>query len=205
MHTTRSRTHLVSAGAALAVAVAVAAGGVADAKGPGRPGDNAIAPGGNIVEVALAANAALGEFDYLLGAVGCLTADDGSNPVVSALTGDDALTLFAPTDDAFIALQGALGISEPSPEATCALGDAVVADVLLYHVTDGRRFSNSVFNANNSKSLSMLNGGTVVANADLTLTDVAEQQVGVVDGLVNINATNGVVHVIDSVLLPFVP
>ncbi|MGA9575539.1 MAG: hypothetical protein WBS20_16485, partial [Lysobacterales bacterium] len=88
---------------------------------PGKPGVNDIAPGGNIVEVAVAANSLLGEFDYLLAAVGCLTDAEGNNPVVNLLTGSDKYTLFAPTDAAFEALQGALGITEPDPATTCAV------------------------------------------------------------------------------------
>jgi uncharacterized surface protein with fasciclin (FAS1) repeats len=194
--------------AALAATVVFAIGtaGSALAKGPGKPGNNDILPGGNIVEIALAANVALGEFDYLLAAVDCLTdPETGANPIVEALSGKRMLTLFAPTDAAFEDLQRTLGIDEPSPEATCALGAEAVADVLTYHVTDGRRFSNSIFNANRSKPVSMLNGEFISANPDFTLTDVAGQSVGVVGGLVNINAVNGVIHVIDTVLLPFQP
>ena len=51
----------------------------------------------------------------------------------------------------------------------------------------------------------MLNGESIRANSDLTLTDVAGQSVGVVGGLANINAANGAIHVIDKVLLPFKP
>jgi uncharacterized surface protein with fasciclin (FAS1) repeats len=176
-------------------ATAAAARGVA----PGKPGPD------SIVDIALSVNAAQGEFDYLLAAVGCLTAEDGSNPVVDLLSGSTKYTLFAPTDAAFEALQQALGIDPPAPDATCALGDEAVLDVLAYHVTDGRRFSNSVFNRKNPKALSMLNGGTVTANPNLTLTDAAGQSVAVVPPLVNINASNGVIHVVDKVLLPFAP
>jgi uncharacterized surface protein with fasciclin (FAS1) repeats len=190
---------------AAASAIAGLVAGAAYADPPGRPGNNPIAPGGNIVQVAVAANQALGEFNYLLAAVGCLTDASGNNPVVAALSGSDKLTLFAPTDAAFEALQSALGVTSPAPEATCALGAATVAEVLTYHVTDGRRFANSVFNANNSKTIAMLNGGYITTNSDLTINDVAGQSVGVVAGLVNINASNGVIHVIDTVLLPFKP
>ena len=48
----------------------------------------------------------------------------------------------------------------------------------------------------------MLNGQYVVTNPNLTLSDNAGQTVGVVAPLVNINASNGVIHVIDKVLLP---
>jgi len=168
---------------------------------PGKPGD------ANIVEIALAVNEDLGEFDYLLGAVGCLTDDDGNNPVVDLLTGDDKKTLFAPTDDAFEQLQLALGVPEDqlAPDVTCTLGNETVLDVLAYHVTEGRRFSNSVFNRNNSKPVEMLNGEFITTNPDLTITDIAGQSIGVVPDFVNINASNGVIHVVDTVMLPFIP
>ena len=193
------------AAAATATAAALSLAGVASAKSPvpGAPGDQ------NIVEIAASVNASTGQFSYLLGAVGCLTDGQGNNPVVALLTGSDKYTLFAPTDDAFKALQRALGVEAGSeaPEVTCTLGDATVLEVLAYHVTDGRHFSNSVFNRNNTKMIEMLNGQYVVSNPDATLDDVAGQSVGVVlqPGLFNINASNGVIHVVDTVLLPFAP
>lgn len=178
---------------------------VAEARSPvpGKPGNQ------NIVEIALAANAALGEFDYLLGAVNCLTDADGNNPVIDLLTGSDKYTLFAPTDEAFENLQIALGISAPSPELTCAVddlfGEGTLLTVLAYHVTDGRRFSNSVFNRKRSKMVQMLTGDYIATNPDLTITDGAGQSAAAVPPLVNINARNGVIHVINTVLLPFTP
>lgn len=171
---------------------------------PGKPGP------ANIVEIALAVNAGeLEEFDYLLGAVDCLTDEDGNNPVVDLLTGSDKYTLFAPVDSAFEALQGALGIATPSPELTCAVddifGDGTLFAVLAYHVTEGRRFSNSVFNGRNSKDIEMLTGDFITTNPDLTITDGVPQEIGLVPPLFNINASNGVIHVIDTVMLPFNP
>jgi hypothetical protein len=58
-----------------------------------------------------------------------------------------------------------------------------------------------VFNRNSTKMLEMLNGQYVVTNPNLTLSDNAGQTIGV-GPLVNINASNGVIHVIDTVLLP---
>lgn len=194
----------IALGTAAALALSSFSGAaLAKSPVPGKPGDQ------NIVEIAIDVNGTLGEFDYLLGAVACLTDADGNNPVVELLTGEDKYTLFAPTDAAFEALQMALGIPVPAPELTCEVdnlfGPGTLLTVLAYHVTDGRRFSNSVFNKNNPKMIEMLTGDYVVSNPDLTLTDGAGQQVAVVPPLININASNGVIHVVNTVLLPFAP
>ena len=170
---------------------------------PGKPGE------ANIVEIAAAVNGATGEFEYLLAAVGCLTDAEGNNPVIDLLSGEDKFTLFAPTNGAFENLQMALGIDVPAPGLTCAVDDifgaGTVLAVLGYHVTEGRRFSNSAFNRNNSKEIEMLMAGSIVTTPELAIWDGAGQEAGLVDPLININASNGVIHVIDTVLLPFAP
>lgn len=193
--------------ALFAFALTLSGAAVANGKSPvpGKPGD------ANIVAIASAVNADSGEFSYLLAAVGCLTADDGSNAVAALLSGDDKYTLFAPTDDAFKAVQQALGVEagEEDPAITCgALDDATIFNILAYHVTDGRRFSNSVFNANSVKSIAMLNGDYIMSNPNLTIDSIGAQGVGIAldaddNPMANINASNGVIHVIDTVLLPF--
>jgi transforming growth factor-beta-induced protein len=191
--------------AALSLTLVSAAAVAAPGK-PGKPGKPGVK---NIVEVALATNEAMGEFDYLLGAVGCLTDADGNNPVVDLLTGSDKYTLFAPTDAAFEELQAALGIEVPDPSATCAVdsifGEGTLFTILAYHVTDGRRFSNSVFNANNSKEIEMLAGGSITSTPSLSLIDGVPQVINPVLPLIDLNASNGVIHVIDTVMLPFNP
>jgi len=183
--------------------------------GPGKPGINNLAPGGNIVEVASAANNALGVFDTVLAAATC---DFFDGAVVNILTGEDKVTLFAPVDDAFAALdldennicdafRGADDTQLDGPEL-------VLLEILAYHVTDGRRFSNSVFNRNSSKSIEMLTGAYVVSFVDSnegpTLHDAVGQMIGIVTEAggaktYDINALNGVIHTIDTVLLPYVP
>lgn len=183
-------------------------------KVPGPPGSD------NIVEIALDN----GNFSYLLGAVGCYTDEEtGYNPVVELLTGSDDYTLFAPIDQAFIDLQLTLndlwdlGLTETSPETSCAVdllyGDGTLFTVLAYHVTEGRRFSNSVFNRNNSKEIEMLAGGSIMSTtmpSPKLITNIY-QMVGPVVGddgitpLINIKASNGVIHVIDTVMLPIDP
>jgi uncharacterized surface protein with fasciclin (FAS1) repeats len=181
-------------------------------KGPGKPGND------NIVEIAVDN----GNFSYLLGAVGCLTEEDGYNPVVDLLTGSDKYTLFAPVDQAFIDLQLALndlwdlGLTETSPETSCAVdllyGEGTLFTVLAYHVTEGRRFSNSIFNKNRSKHIDMLAGGSITSTTkpSAKLITNIDQIVSPVVGedlmpLINIKASNGVIHVIDTVMLPIDP
>jgi transforming growth factor-beta-induced protein len=160
---------------------------------PGMPGTR------NIVEIAAAVNAQTGEFDYLLAATTC---DYFDGAIVELLTGSDKLTLFAPTDAAFEALQRKLGVSTPAPAITCSLPQATVFNILAYHVTDGRRFSNSVFNQRSTKMIEMLNGQYIVTNPDLSINDNTGNSIKPVLPLININASNGVIHVIDGVLEP---
>lgn len=179
---------------------------------PGKPG------GDNILEIALAVNGMgyenedemVGEFAYLLGAVGCLTAEQ-QEAVVGLLTGSDKYTLFAPTNEAFRNLQRALTnpMVETSPGLSCAVDDVLEAPgtlfaVLQYHLTEGRRFSNSVFNKNGSKEIEMLAAGYITTMKNFTIMDGAYQVI-TLPSLKNVNASNGVIHVIDTVMLPFEP
>ncbi len=121
--------------------------------------------------------------------------------LTSTFAGGDNYTVFAPTDDAFLELLGgdASNLYTLSPEA--------VTNILLYHVTDGRRFSNSVLGKNNWKKIDMLNEGTVYVNSGGGIdTNDEDMQINasilVEDELFDIAATNGVIHVIDAVLVP---
>lgn len=175
--------------------------------GPGKPGNNPILADGTIVDIALEVNdGGAGEFNGLLSAVLCFGPVE-DNPIVDLLSGSDKYTLFAPVDAAFADLLERLSvIFETEITDPCQLDSELLFTVLAYHVTDGRRFSNSVFNSNNAKSIEMLAGGYTVSFVDMidgpTLHDADGQMAGVVPGLVNINAINGVIHVIDTVLLP---
>ena len=184
---------------AIALAGFLAAGtALADkgkAKAWGKPGMNPFAPGGNIVEVALAANDALGGgvFETVYTAATC---DYFEGAIASILVGDDKVTLFAPTNAAF----DALGLDAGNICSTFEETPEALANILAYHVTEGRRFSNSVLNKNgNMKEIEMLNGGTI-ATKDGKVYDENMNEITI--GIANVSASNGVIHVIDKVLLP---
>lgn len=101
---------------------------------------------------------------------------------------DDQYTAFAPTDAAFGDLLEALDIT-----AEELLASPDLQDILLYHVTEGRRYAASVVRAD---EIEMLNGDEVEVDG----TELNDGQAGIV--ATDLEASNGVVHVIDGVLLP---
>ena len=172
--TRRAVLKTIGGGAALAAGVGTVS---ARGRGRGRGKRQGASAEGTIVDVAVEAD----DFEVLVAAV-------GEAGLVDALSGNKQLTVFAPTDKAFEELADDLGV-----EVTDLLELPNLADILLYHVTNGRRYSQSVVNA---PQLRMLNGGTV----DVDGTDLNGEQADIV--ATDIEASNGVVHVIDGVLLP---
>ena len=163
---------LTAAIAAAALSVAVIAAPVA-----------ARQPGATIVDTAIAVNASTGEFDELIAAV-------VRAGLVDALDGRRQFTVFAPTDAAFEALYAALGVDgvDDIPVGT-------LRAVLLHHVAPGERFSGDVLASTRIRTLnrdflspSVAGGSAYVDGARILIADV--------------DASNGVIHVIDSVLVP---
>lgn len=153
----------------------VGAGTVALLGGVGTGAAKPPSQGDTIVDVAVAADG----FDVLVAAV-------QEAGLVDALSGNRQLTVFAPTDDAF----NAAGITVDNVDE---VDDEFLLDVLTYHVTPGRRKESSVVNAD---ELPTLNGEKI----DVAGTDLNGDQADIVD--TNIEASNGIIHVIDGVLLP---
>jgi len=158
-----------SSAVAGAGAVALAKPGYSDAA---KPGDS------TIVDIVLLPD---GEFDVLQAAV--IRAG-----LVGALNGTNQLTVFAPPDAAFVTT---LGVADEAAAIAAVNGLPVdtLKNILLYHVTAGRRNSNSVLAA---PAYHMLNGGTLTRD-QLVAAGIAST---------DISASNGIIHVINHVLMP---
>ena len=139
-------------------------------------------PGPDIVET-LQANA---QFSILVEAV--VAAD-----LVDALKVEGPLTVFAPTNDAFAALLTELGVSKEALLADRAL----LTQVLLYHVVNGRVLQAGI---PVGAPIVTRQGNSFTVNAELRITDARGRVTNIVD--TDVITGNGVVHVVDRVLLP---
>lgn len=163
----------------LFVAVAVAPNATASANGPAvKKSEKAFSA--DIVDTAVAA----GNFTTLAKAL-------EAAGLIDALKGDGPFTVFAPTDAAFAKLPEGTVASLLRPE-----NKEKLKAILLYHVVSGKVTAARVMKLN-GRSVKTLQGGTFkvrskhgvrVNNANVTQTDI--------------DASNGVIHVIDTVLMP---
>ena len=110
--------------------------------------------------------------------------------LVETLSGDKALTVFAPTDDAFAKLPKDTVATLLKPENK----DKLKA-ILLFHVVEGRVYSEDALAA---KSAATLQGSKV----EITVKDGAAYVNGAKILATDVDASNGVIHIIDSVILP---
>jgi uncharacterized surface protein with fasciclin (FAS1) repeats len=110
------------------------------------------------------------------------------------LNGTDQYTVFAPTNAAFNSLYAALGVN-----AITDLPPTLVRDVLLYHVVEGRRAANSVVPQNGTRTITTLLGATFSVDTQGQITAVGNTA-NIASP--NISASNGIIHVIDAVILP---
>lgn len=161
------------------------------------PGDDSIAD-----IVVASATADEPEFTLLLAAL-------EYTGLTGVFTGGEQYTVFAPTDEAFVNLVGLLSddldgdlLEEDGPFAAIddLLGEGTVTKVLLYHVAEGRRAANSVVPPVRPRTITTLLGETFSVNSAGVITDIAGQEAKIVAA--NISASNGIIHVIDTVLLP---
>jgi uncharacterized surface protein with fasciclin (FAS1) repeats len=188
----RKTTGIVAALAAAGL-VAGAAAVPASAKGAKAPGPDSLF---EIVSTD-------GRFTYLTAALEAT----GLDAAVDAA--GVQYTVFAPTDAAFEKVADELFAAGVGDGTVPTLLGFLVAndladDVLLYHVTEGRRWSNSVVPKRGMKSVGTLLGAPIKVTSAGKVVDAsaATTDASIVDGLANISASNGVAHVIDNVLVP---
>ncbi|MEN0109576.1 MAG: fasciclin domain-containing protein [Planctomycetota bacterium] len=133
----------------------------------------------NLAETAVAA----GKFNTLVAAA-------QAAGLVDALAGDGDLTVFAPTDEAFAKIPAATIESLLKPE-----NKEQLAAILTYHIVPGRVLASDVVNLRSAKTLQ---GGDVAIGVGGDRVFVNNAQVVKTD----VEASNGVIHVIDTVLMP---
>ncbi len=109
-------------------------------------------------------------------------------------------TVFAPTNDAFVALLAELKLNS-FDELIAAIGKDGLTKVLLYHVVSGRVYSSDL--PAGPLSVKTLNGQSFTIDASqIKITDAVKRESFLIPDLLNIQATNGVIHVINKVILP---
>jgi len=134
-----------------------------------------------------------------------LTADGAAgaeDPIILDVLNDPAatLTVLAPTDMAF---QDATGPGGPAE----GVDTDTLREALLYHVVSGEALaSGDLSDGDTLETLSMAATQqptvSVAGDGAITFTDQAGQTITPVDGLIDIRVVNGIVHVVDTVLLP---
>jgi transforming growth factor-beta-induced protein len=109
------------------------------------------------------------------------------------LSGPGPFTVFAPTNDAFVALLGELGVTK----AALLADKALLTKVLTYHVVPAQVLSSGIpF----GQPVTSVQGQTFTIGKDLQITDANNRKSKIV--ATDVAASNGVVHVIDRVILP---
>jgi uncharacterized surface protein with fasciclin (FAS1) repeats len=142
---------------------------------------------GKIVDLLRSLNAAgdyAGQFDTVLAGIGA------AKSAVRDALGKRFTTMFVPTDDAF----AALGLD---PNTIVKVNQSVVSDILLYHTVSGRLMGDDLLAAGEIKTLQ----GGVLTQKDGELTDAIGGKARII-GL-DAEASNGVLHIINAVAMPF--
>ena len=122
---------------------------------------------------------------------GTLAAALSAANLIDVLKGDGPFTVFAPSDEAFSKLPGGTVENLLKPENM----DQLVA-VLTYHVVPGKVLSTDIMMG--SSSVATVQGSSVMIMKSSNAVKINQATVVVAD----VEATNGVIHIIDEVILP---
>jgi uncharacterized surface protein with fasciclin (FAS1) repeats len=153
----------------------------------------------SIAEIAIGAG-----FSELVGALSYVDDELGAGLVDLFLNGKDQYTVFAPTNAAFTDLYALLrAVVDPGIQTITDVPAALVLDVLLYHVAEGRRGANSVVPRNGERTIQSLLGETFGVRTDGTIRDglTGLRDDAAITGPNN-SARNGIVHIINQVIVP---
>jgi len=134
-------------------------------------------------------------FDQLVGALQYVDEKLDAGLVNLFLNGTDKFTVFAPTNEAFEALLKALDVSSIRD-----LDAELVLNVLKYHVVSGSQLASAVVPQSGSREVSTLLGKSFKIDSSAQITDLAGTKTSIATA--DISASNGVIHVINGVLLP---
>ncbi len=134
------------------------------------------------------------QFTQLVAALARTSGTD-TDLLAAVSNGDANLTVFAPTDAAFQQLYDALDVAGVND-----IPLATLTAVLQHHVVAARVFSTDLVNGN----VATLNGNVTISATNKTITDGSGNVANLSTNaaLLNVLATNGVIHTIDHVLLP---
>ena len=167
--------------------------------------DKLLTPGGKTIAEVAEANG----FTLLLGAVNYIVETNPDSRTVAILLDDTPVTVFAPTDQAFLNLVDAVSslldpdiLENDGPFAAidALLGEGTIEAVVSYHVTGGNQRAVSVVPVRGENMIkTLLPGATFMVTADGTI-----EAVGNMANIVaaDVFASNGIIHVIDAVILP---
>jgi len=125
-------------------------------------------------------------FTELVNALGAASED-----LVEILQGEGPFTVFAPVNSAF----------EDISEVVEGLTPEQITEVLLYHVVSGAQVYSDQLS--DGQEVTAANDGTFTVNINgstVTITDSQGGEAGVI--LTDVQATNGVIHVLDAVIIP---
>jgi uncharacterized surface protein with fasciclin (FAS1) repeats len=126
-------------------------------------------------------------------------ADSSNMPspdLIKTLSGTDLYTVFAPTDNAFASLL--MELDSTGKTTLFDLPGSTVTAVLTNHVVQGNVRSSNL----SSGSVATLGGNVDLDAMKFMITDQNMRNINIITSLVDIQATNGVVHAIDKVILP---